>query len=77
VKLPRRKSDEPPVEIRVTVPAEMVSDLRAYCAYYEATYGEPIELPAVTVEILRHFLRVERDFRRWQRERDAKAAGDA
>jgi len=39
VKLPRRKSDEPPVEIRVTVPAEMVSDLRAYCAYYEATYG--------------------------------------
>lgn len=40
--------------------AEIVFDLKGYCRYYEATYGEPIELPAVTVEILRHFLRVER-----------------
>ena len=74
MKLQRRKSDEPPIEIRVTVPAEIVSDLKGYCRYYEATYGESIELPAVTVEILRHFLRVERDFRRWRREQEPGAA---
>jgi len=77
VKLQRRKSDEPPIEIRVTVPAEMVSDLKAYCRYYESSYGEPIELPAVTVEILRHFLRVEREFRRWRRDQEPRAARGA
>ena len=74
MKLQRRKTDEPPIEIRVTLPAEMVSDLKGYCRYYEATYREPIELPAVTVEILRHFLRVERDFRRWLRDQEPEAA---
>ena len=74
MKLQRRKTDEPPIEIRATVPAEIVSDLKAYCRYYEVTYGESIELPAVTVEILRHFLRVERTFRRWQRDQ-ASGAG--
>jgi len=68
VKLQRRRPDEPPIEIRVTVPAETVSLLKAYCRYYEVTYGEPIELPAVTVAILQHFLEVDRDFRSWRRQ---------
>ena len=67
MKLPRRKPEEPPVEIRVTVPPELIASLKAYCSYYESTYGDPIELPAVTVEILTHFLRAERQFRRWCR----------
>jgi hypothetical protein len=75
MKLQRRKLEEPPIEIRVTVPAEIVADLKAYSRYYEATYGEPIELPAVTVEIVRHFLRLERDFRRWNRSQQAGARG--
>jgi len=73
MKLRRRRPDEPPIEIRVTVPAEIVSHLKAYCRYYEATYGEPIELPAVTVEILRHFFRVDREFRGWRRQQDTTA----
>jgi hypothetical protein len=73
VKLQRRKSEEPPIEIRVTVPAEVVADLKAYSRFYEATYGEPIELPAVTVEIVRHFLRAERSFRRWRGQQDGGA----
>ncbi len=77
MKLQRRKTDEPPIEIRVTVPAEIVSDLKGYCRYYEATYGEAIELPAVTLEILRHFLRVERTFRRWLRDQEPGAARGA
>jgi hypothetical protein len=68
VKLQRRRPDEPPIEIRVMVPAEVVAELRAYCRFYEATYGEPIELPAVSLEILRHFLGSERAFRRCVRE---------
>lgn len=70
MKLRRRRPDEPPIEIRVTVPAETVSHLKAYCRYYEATYGEPIELPAVTVEILQHFLRIDRAFRSWRRQQE-------
>jgi hypothetical protein len=73
VKLQRRRPDEPPIEIRVTVPAELVTELKAYCRYYETTYGESIELPAVTVEILRHFLRAERGFGRWRREQPPSA----
>jgi hypothetical protein len=75
MKLQRRKHEEPPIEIRVTVPAEIVADLKAYSRYYEATYGESIELPAVTVEIVRHFLRLERDFRRWNRSQQAGGRG--
>ena len=70
MKLRRRRPDEPPIEIRVTVPAETVSHLKAYCRYYEAIYGEPIELPAVTVEILQHFLRIDRAFRSWRRQQE-------
>lgn len=68
MKLQRRRPDEPPIEIRVTVPSETVSDLKAYCRYYETTYGEPIEVPAVTIAILEHFLQVDRDFRSWCRQ---------
>ncbi|MCZ7618393.1 MAG: DUF2274 domain-containing protein [Myxococcota bacterium] len=68
MKLQRRRPDEPPIEIRVTVPAETVSQLKAYCRYYEVTYGEPIEVSAVTVAILQHFLEVDRDFRSWRRQ---------
>ena len=70
MKLQRRKPEEPPVEIRVTVPAELVADLKAYGRYYETTYGESIDLAAVTVEILTHFLRAERQFRRWRRRQE-------
>jgi hypothetical protein len=61
----------------VTVPAEIISELKAYCGYYESSYGESIELPAVTVEILRHFLRAERDFRRWRRDQEPRGARGA
>lgn len=73
MKLHRRRPDEPPIEIRVTVPAEIVSRLKAYCRYYEENYGEPIEVPAVTLEILQHFLRVDRDFRSWRRQQEPPA----
>jgi hypothetical protein len=74
MKLHRRRPDEPPIEIRVTVPAEIVSRLKAYCRYYEENYGEPIEVAAVTVEILQHFFRVDRDFRSWRRQQEPPAA---
>ncbi len=77
MKLQRRKADEPPIEIRVTVPVEIVEDLKAYCRYYEATYSEPIDLSAVTVEILRHFLRAERSFRSWLRDQESAASRDS
>ena len=67
MKLHRRKPDEPPVEIRITVPAETVADLKAYGQYYEATYSEAIALPALTVEIIQHYLERERGFRSWAR----------
>lgn len=74
MKLHRRQPDEPPIEIRVTVPAEVVSRLKAYCRYYEENYGEPIDVPAVTVEILQHFFRVDRDFRKWRRQQEPLVA---
>jgi hypothetical protein len=73
MKLHRRRPDEPPIEIRVTVPAEIVSRLKGYCRYYEENYGEPIEVAAVTVEILQHFFRVDRDFRRWRHQQEPPA----
>jgi hypothetical protein len=76
MRLQRRKSEDPPIEIRVTVPAEMIADLKAYCRYYESTYEEAIELPVIVVEILRHFLKMERQFLRWRHSEDA-ARGDA
>ena len=76
MRLQRRKSEDPPVEIRVTVPAEMIVDLKDYCRFYEFTYEEPIELPAIVVEILRHFLKMERQFLRWRHSGDA-ASGSA
>jgi hypothetical protein len=54
----------------------MIADLKAYCRYYESTYEEAIELPIIVVEILRHFLRMEREFLRWRRSEDA-AGGSA
>lgn len=77
MKLRRRRTDEPPIEIRVTVPADLVTELKAYCKYYETTYAEPIELPAVSVEILRHFLRSERGFGRWRRAQEPGASRGA
>ena len=74
MKLHRRRPDEPPIEIRLTVPADIVSRLKAYCRYYEENYGEPIERPAVTVEILEHFLHSDRDFRSWRRTQEPAAA---
>ena len=74
MKLHRRRPDEPPIEIRVTVPAEIVTRLKAYCRYYEENYGEPIDVPAVTLEILQHFLRVDRDFRSWRRQQEPLVA---
>ena len=76
MRLQRRKSEDPPIEIRVTVPAEVIADLKDYCRYYESTYEEPIEVPTIVVEILRHFLKMERQFLRWRRSEDA-ASGSA
>ena len=71
MRLQRRKSEDPPIEIRVTVPAEVILDLKDYCRYYESTYKETIEVPIIVVEILRHFLKMERQFLRWRRSEDA------
>lgn len=75
MKLKRRRPEEPPVEIRATVPAEVATALRSYCRYYETTYDERIDVPAVVVEILAQFLRTERQFRRWRRQHEREADG--
>lgn len=67
MKLHRRKPDEPPVEIRITVPAETVAELKAYGQYYEATYSDAIALPVLVVEIVQQYLIRERGFRSWVR----------
>ena len=38
MRLQRREAEDPPVEIRMTVPAEVIVDLKDYCRYYEFTY---------------------------------------
>jgi len=74
MRLQRREAEDPPVEIRMTVPAEVIVDLKDYCRYYEFTYEEPIELPAIVVEILRHFLKMERKFLRWRHSENAPSS---
>jgi hypothetical protein len=68
MKLRRRKPEEPPVEIRITIPAETVAELKAYGQYYEQTYSETIAMPVLVVEIVQHYLERERGFRRWTRD---------
>ena len=67
MKLRRRKAEEPPVEIRITVPAETIAELKTYGQYYEATYSESIAMPVLVVEIVQHYLERERGFRSWSR----------
>lgn len=67
MKLRRRKPEEPPVEIRITVPAETIAELKAYGQYYEQTYAEVIAMPVLVVEIVHHYLERERGFRSWAR----------
>jgi hypothetical protein len=67
MKLRRRKPEEPPVEIRITVPAETVAELKKYGQYYESTYSEVIPMPVLVVEIIQHYLERERAFRSWGR----------
>ena len=73
MKLPRIRTEQPPMRVRVTIPGDLRAALELYGQYYQAQYGDAVSLEALIPEMLTTFVSADREFRVWQQ---GQSAGD-
>jgi len=73
MKLRLKDKDLPPVQLRLTLPGSLKESLDEYVAYLHDTSRRETDCKEVAIEMLKHFVESDRDFRGW-RSRQAEGA---
>jgi len=73
MKLRLKDKDLPPVQLRLTLPGSLKESLDEYVAYLHDRLQRETDCKEVAIEMLKHFVESDRDFRGW-RSRQAEGA---
>jgi hypothetical protein len=73
MKLRLKDKDLPPVQLRLTLPGSLKASLDEYVGYLHDTMRRETDCKEVAIEMLKHFVESDRDFRVW-RSRQAEGA---
>lgn len=73
MKLKLREKEQPPVQLRLVVPAGLKDMLDKYAVFVRDASGREVEAREIAVEMLGQFIASDRQFRQWQK-RDQKPA---
>jgi hypothetical protein len=66
MKLRLKDRDLPPVQLRLTLPGTLKASLDEYVAYLHAKLQRDTDCKEVAIEMLKHFVESDRDFRIWR-----------
>jgi hypothetical protein len=73
MKLRLKGKELPPVQLRLTLPGSLKESLDEYVAYLHDQLQRETDCKEVAIEMLKHFVESDRDFRGW-RSRQAEGA---
>jgi hypothetical protein len=66
MKLRLKDKDLPPVQLRLTLPGGLKASLDEYVGYLHDTLHRETDAKEVAIEMLKHFVESDRDFRGWR-----------
>lgn len=66
MKLRLKNKDLPPVQLRLTLPGSLKASLDEYVGYLHDTLHRETDAKEVAIEMLKHFVESDRDFRGWR-----------
>ena len=66
MKLRLKDKDLPTVQLRLTLPGTLKASLDEYVAYLHAKLERETDCKEVAIEMLKHFVESDRDFRVWR-----------
>ena len=69
MKLRLKDKEQPPAQLRLTLPGNLKASLDEYLLYLRDTSHREAELKEVALEMLRQFVETDRDFRMWRKQR--------
>jgi len=70
MKLRLKDKDLPPVQLRLTLPGSLKASLDEYVAYLHAKLERDTDCKEVAIEMLKHFVESDREFRVWRSRRE-------
>ena len=66
MKLRLKDKDLPPVQLRLTLPGTLKASLDEYVGYLHDKLERETDCKEVSIEMLKHFVESDRDFRVWR-----------
>ncbi len=73
MKLRLKDKDLPPVQLRLTLPGSLKASLDEYVGYLRDSLHRETDAKEVAIEMLKHFVESDRDFRGWRSKREGGA----
>jgi hypothetical protein len=70
MKLRLKDKDLPPVQLRLTLPGSLKASLDEYVGYLHDSLHRETDAKEVAIEMLKHFVESDRDFRGWRSRRE-------
>lgn len=70
MKLRLKDKDLPPVQLRLTLPGSLKASLDEYVGYLHDSLHRETDAKEVAIEMLKHFVDSDRDFRGWRGRRE-------
>ncbi len=70
MKLRLKDKDLPPVQLRLTLPGSLKASLDEYVRYLHDSLHRETDAKEVAIEMLKHFVESDRDFRGWRSRRE-------
>ena len=70
MKLRLKDKDLPPVQLRLTLPGSLKASLDEYVGYLHDSLHRETDAKEVAIEMLKHFVESDRDFRGWRSKRE-------
>jgi hypothetical protein len=70
MKLRLKDKDLPPVQLRLTLPGSLKASLDEYVGYLHDSLHRETDPKEVAIEMLKHFVDSDRDFRGWRSRRE-------
>lgn len=70
MKLRLKDKDSPPVQLRLTLPGSLKASLDEYVGYLHDSLHRETDVKEVAIEMLKHFVDSDRDFRSWRSRRE-------
>jgi hypothetical protein len=77
MKLRLKGKELPPVQVRLTLPGSLKESLDEYVAYLHKQLQRETDCKEVAIEMLKHFVESDRDFRVWRSRQADSSAGMA